>query len=118
MFLALLMTIASMLTGTSLPVQCNVGAEPGVDAYVYLNTGPVHISHEWCSALHQPRETKKGAQAALIFAHELGHFKLNTWDEGRAECWGLNHVGLIARQLGWDPVKTRKDAKYWTFCGD
>lgn len=117
--LVLLTVIATVLSGNHrvLPVMCNVAAEPGVDGYVYLRAGPVHLRPEWCEALLARSEDEVGGYAALVLGHEVGHFVLNTRDEMRAECWGLRHVKLVARLLGWDPVRTFRDAAYRSFCG-
>lgn len=115
--LALLAVVASTLAGHPLTVECNVRQDPGVDGYVYLETGPIHLRPEHCVGLSMPEETRKHAYSALVLAHEIGHFVLNTYNEMKAECWGFNHIGEIAKLLGWDPVKTRRDARWWTFCG-
>jgi hypothetical protein len=113
----LLMVVATVLggNGRTLHVQCNVRGDPGVDGYIQLGTGPIHIRPEWCKALEAP-ETRDSAYAALVLGHELGHYALNTTNEEQAECWGLRHVPAIAAIIGWDPRRTLRDAQWWTFC--
>lgn len=117
MISVLLTVIATVLSGNDrvLPVVCDVRGEPGVDGYVFLSTGPVHLRPEWCEAL-AGSEDSAGAYAALTLGHEVGHFVLNTRDEMRAECWGLRHVRQIARLLHWDAGRTFRDARYLSFC--
>ena len=72
----------------------------------FVDIGRIELAPDVCTAFRFPRQVAKWSDAyvyALVFAHELGHALLRTYDETRAECYGLAHYVQVGRLLGMPP---------------